>query len=83
MPKISVSHFNTFPYGGAATASLRNHAGLVQQGVDSQYFWFRDERGGSHGDNVRQIELSAPKTSFLNSLFGKKKHFTWQITLLF
>ena len=73
MPKISVSHFNTFPYGGAATASLRNHAGLVQQGVDSQYFWFRDERGGSHGDNVHQIELSAPKTSFLNSLFGRKK----------
>ena len=73
MSKITVSHFNTFPYGGAATASLRTHTKLIQQGIDSRYFWFRDERGGSHGNNVNQVELNAPKTSFLKTLFAKKR----------
>ena len=73
MSEISVSHFNTFPYGGAATASLRAHAQLLQQGVKSQYFWFRDERGGSHPPHVQQVELAQPKSSFFKSLFAKKK----------
>lgn len=73
MSKISVSHFNTFPYGGAATASLRTHAKLIQQGVDSQYYWFRDERNGAHGPHINQVALTPPKTTFLKSLFGKKK----------
>ena len=73
MSKITVSHFNTFPYGGAATASLRTHAKLLQQGVDSQYFWFRDERGGPHPPHVKQVKLGPPKNSFFKGLFAKKK----------
>jgi len=73
MSKLTVSHFNTFPYGGAATASLRTHAKLLQQGVDSRYYWFRDERGGANAPHVNQISLIPPKSSFLKSLFGKRK----------
>ena len=73
MSTLTVSHFNTFPYGGAATAALRTHAKLIQQGVESQYYWFRDDRKGSHGPHVNQVKLESPKTTFLKSLFGKKK----------
>jgi glycosyltransferase involved in cell wall biosynthesis len=73
MSKLSVSQLNTFPYGGAATASLRTHAELLRQGVDSRYFWFRDQRGDAHGPNVNQLKLETAKTSFLSSLFAKKK----------
>ncbi len=73
MSEISVSHFNTFPYGGAATASLRTHTKLREQGVDSRYYWFRDQRHGTHAPHVNQIKLASPKTSFLKSLFAKKK----------
>ncbi len=73
MSKLSVSHFNTFPYGGAATAALRTHAELLQQNVDSRYYWFRDQRNGTHGPAVERVELTPPEKTFLQALLGKKK----------
>lgn len=40
-----VNHFNTFPYGGAATAALRLHDEMLSQGVASRFWFDKDERG--------------------------------------
>ena len=74
MSKLSISHFNTFPYGGAATAALRTHAQLRDHGVDSRFYFFRDDRGTDLAPGVQQVTLTPPPTSFLQQLFGKRKH---------
>lgn len=54
---MQISHFNTFPYGGAATAALRTHRELLQQGIQSRYFWHRDDRDAR--DKAVNQELAA------------------------
>ena len=73
MSKLSVSHFNTFPYGGAATSALRTHAQLCDQDVDSRFYFFRDDRGMNLAPGVHQVTLTPPPTSFFQQLLGKRK----------
>ncbi len=51
-----VNHFNTFPYGGAATAALRLHGELKNQHVDSRFLFANNDRQAKIGDSVRQIQ---------------------------
>ncbi len=53
---MKVSHFNTFPYGGAAYAARRIHEGLIDSGVDSTFFYWKNERDPL-GDDYQQISF--------------------------
>ncbi|HMO14175.1 MAG TPA: glycosyltransferase [Pirellulaceae bacterium] len=60
---MNVSHFNTFPYGGAAYAARRIHEGLVAHGMDSTFFYWKNERDNLRSD-YQQIEfLRSPEMS--------------------
>ena len=39
-----VNHFNTFPYGGAATAALRLHKEYLNLELDSRFFFAKQDR---------------------------------------
>ena len=51
-----INHFNTFPYGGAASAALRLHGELINQHVDSRFLFANNDRQATLGDSVRQIQ---------------------------
>ena len=71
---MKVSHFSTFPYGGAAAAALRTHDQLRQSGVDSRFFYHRNDRQLEFDSSVEQIEFGKPKQRFLHSLTaGRRK----------
>ena len=55
---MKVAHFCTFPHGGAATAAIRQHNGLKQAGVESRFYYFRDEKNQTLGDDFSKIEFS-------------------------
>ena len=78
MSALKISHINTFPYGGAATAALRTHGNLRERGVDSRFFYSRDERNGVWPQAVEQIELAPAKQGFIAGLFQKKARRTRQ-----
>ena len=54
---MKVAHFCTFPHGGAATAAIRQHNGLRQAGVDSQFYYFIDEKDQPRGDDFTKVEF--------------------------
>jgi len=53
---MKVAHFCTFPHGGA-TAAIRQHNGLRQAGVDSQFYYFIDEKDQPRGDDFTKVEF--------------------------
>ncbi len=53
---MKISHFNTFPYGGAAYAARRLHDGLCLEGADSTFFYWKNDREPLDS-SYRQIEF--------------------------
>ena len=75
---MKVSHFNTFPYGGAATAARRLSRKLQKSGIKSSFFYFRSDRedvvqinGKSESIDKAQIVQKQPATGL--SIFAKHK----------
>ncbi len=58
---MKVAQFNTFPYGGAATAALRLHQCLRQNLVDSQFYYHRNEKQAVDDANFHQLEFTPPE----------------------
>ena len=74
---MKVAHFCTFPHGGAATAAIRQHNGLRQAGIDSQLYYFIDEKEQLRSDDFSKIEFisvqhQGPLAS-VNSFFSKRR----------
>ena len=74
---MKVAHFCTFPHGGAATAAIRQHNGLRQAGIDSQFYYFIDEKEQLRSDDFSKIEFisvqhQGPLAS-VNSFFAKRR----------
>ncbi len=44
---MKINHYNTYPYGGAANAARRIHNGIVNQGIDSAFYYHIDDRNSS------------------------------------
>ena len=61
-----VNHFNTFPYGGAATAALRLHAQYLNLGIDSRFNFSQQDREPDSSAPVTQIQWKKPDVSFRN-----------------
>ena len=60
---MKVAHFCTFPHGGAATAAIRQHSGLRQAGIDSHFYYFRDEKNRLLGGDFSKVEFSPVQPS--------------------
>ena len=58
---LTVAQFNTFPYGGAATAAKRLHHELRQNEINSQFYFHRNDKGLAKGDGFTQLNFDAPK----------------------
>jgi len=75
--QIKVGHFCTFPHGGAATAAIRQHNGLRQAGVDSRFYYFRDEKNQTLDNDFSKFEFSLVRNkgplAGINSFFAKRR----------
>lgn len=54
---MKVKHFNTYPHGGAANAARRIHRGIVQQNVDSQFFYRLSDQAPPTESRTHLIQL--------------------------
>ena len=52
---MKVAQFNTFPYGGAATAARRLHQRLLENDVDSHFYYHRNEKNPVDDPNFHQL----------------------------
>ena len=53
---MRIGHFNTFPYGGAATAARRLHVGLREMGADTCFYYWQNEKE-QLDDTYQQLEF--------------------------
>ncbi|MEM7455120.1 MAG: glycosyltransferase [Planctomycetota bacterium] len=67
-----VNQFNTFPYGGAATAARRLHRQLLRQNVSSRFFYHINDKKLADESGFAQVEFAPPVTGFLDKLTGGK-----------
>ena len=73
---MKVSHFSTFPYGGAAAAALRTHQQLRKLKVDSRFYYHRNDRGDGFDDaaqKIARIEFAAQKQGIFRRFLNSKK----------
>ncbi len=71
---MRVSHFNTFPYGGAATAAKRMHRQLLDVGVDSEFCFHRNDKGVETDSTYKQINFDEPKFGVLTGSVQRRLH---------
>ncbi len=73
---MKVSHFSTFPYGGAAAAALRTHHQLRALNVDSQFYYHRNDRQddfASVEEEIHKIDFAPPKKSVFRRFINRKQ----------
>ena len=73
---MMISHFNTFPYGGAATAALRLHQEYLNQGHHSQFFYSKQDREPDSSAPISRVQWDAKRPSIrehFNSFFEKRR----------
>lgn len=74
---MKVAHFCTFPHGGAAAAAKRQHRGLLEAGVDSRFFYFRNESNVGLDETFEQVQFKAnryePPFGFLQKFLAKRR----------
>ena len=58
---LKVAQFNTFPYGGAATAAKRLHQKLRENRIDSQFYFHRNDKSEIDNDDFTQLNFEPPK----------------------
>lgn len=73
---MKVSHFSTFPYGGAAAAALRTHHQLRKLNVDSRFYYHRNDQQTRFDDaeqQIQKIDFSPPKQGIFQRFTSGKK----------
>lgn len=58
---MKVAHFNTFPYGGAATAAKRIHHSLLNQKVDSRFYFYLNDKEAPVDDTYLELQFEEPE----------------------
>ena len=66
-----VSHFSTFPYGGAAAAVNRLHQQHLAGGIDSRILYHICERDAPADESFHHVEFPPKTFSGVTSLLGK------------
>lgn len=73
---MKVSHFSTFPYGGAAAAALRTHRQLRKLNVDSRFYYHRNDQQNVFEDaeqQIQKIEFKPPKQGIFSRFTNGRK----------
>ena len=73
---MKVSHFSTFPHGGAAAAALRTHRQLRKLNVDSRFYYHRNDRQDdfvSAKEQIYKINFAIPRQGLFRRLISRKK----------
>ena len=75
---MKVSHFNTFPYGGAAMAARRLSRQLRKSGVESTFFYSRCDRDdvvqiGSKSEALEKAQILPKDSNGGLSLFSGRR----------
>lgn len=70
-----VNHLNTFPYGGAATAGMRLHRQMLNDGIQSNFYFANDDRKTSLEPGVKKIAWDRPNstTNPIARIFEKRR----------
>lgn len=69
---MKVAQFNTFPYGGAATAARRLHEQLIEQKVDSRFYYHRNSQAEITDPSFQQLSFSQPKYNVLSGAVQRR-----------
>jgi glycosyltransferase involved in cell wall biosynthesis len=69
---MKISHFNTFPYGGAATAAIRLNQQLRKSSHDSQLYYSRSEKDIVQSDSIQKIETCEKTVGRLASVVANR-----------
>jgi len=67
-----VSHFNTFPYGGAAAAAKRIHFQLFNRNIGSRFYYHISDRDRPKDPSFQQIEFHSASNNSLLGIIGQK-----------
>ena len=59
---MKIAQFNTFPYGGAATAAKRLHEQLLQRNVESNFYYRLNDKRVQLDDSFRCVEFRKPRS---------------------
>lgn len=76
---MKVSHFNTFPYGGAATAARRLSRRLQKSGIKSTFYYSRSDRddlfqiGSSKSESIEQAQILPKPEPRGMAIFSKRR----------
>ncbi|MFK7766482.1 MAG: glycosyltransferase [Mariniblastus sp.] len=70
---MKVAQFNTFPYGGAATAAKRIHEKLRAKNIDSQFFYHRNEKAEIQEPSFHQLNFSSPKFGIFTGAVQRRR----------
>ena len=70
---MKVAQFNTFPYGGAATAAKRLHRCLRQNSVDSRYYYHRNEQAEVPDSSFHKLEFETPRYGGLSGTVQRRR----------
>lgn len=69
---MKIAQFNTFPYGGAATAAKRLHTQLQANDFDSQFFYHRNQKEPVFDSSFHQLEFESPTFHPITGAFQKR-----------
>ncbi len=67
-----IGQFNTFPYGGAATAARRLHEQLRKFNIDSRFYYHLCDGPLPAAPSYQQIQFSQPRSSPLFGMLGRE-----------
>lgn len=76
---MKISHLNTFPYGGAATAAKRIHAELnrlasaQKESVCSEFLYYRNANNEMLDPSFHQLEFAEPKFGWFTSAWRNRQ----------
>jgi glycosyltransferase involved in cell wall biosynthesis len=65
---LKIAQFNTFPYGGAATAAKRLHEQLLQRNVESRFYYRLNDKQIQLDDSFRCLEFCKPRSGILGAI---------------
>lgn len=76
---LKIAQFNTFPYGGAATAAKRLHEQLIQRNVESLFYYRLNDKLVQLDDSFRCVEFRKPRSGVFGAIarrFGRRREKT-------
>ncbi len=71
---MRVAQFNTFPYGGAATAARRVHKTMCNKEIDSNFYYHRNSKHQITDPTFHQLEFSPPQHGILSRALKRRQY---------